>query len=384
MTKRMLIMLAFVAVLIGGLALYKFMQYRAYMANPPKEVPSVVTTIKAKAEDWQPHLSSVGTLTAFRGIDVSSEVAGLVREVNFKSGQQVKKNDVLFELISDSDEANYRSLKAQAELAATVLKRDQAQLAVEGVSQAQVDSDMADLKAKRALADQQAAIVEKKKIRASFTGRIGITQINPGQYINPGDKLVSLQMIDPIYVNFSIPQKQTSSLKVNQSLTVTNDAFPDATFPGKINAINPVVDVNSRNIQVQATLSNAKQQLLPGMFANVSVDTEGRAKFVTVPQTAVTYNPYGSTVFIASAAKANDKKDSAERKDSKGRPILTVNQVFVTTGATRGDQVAILKGIKEGDEIVTSGQLKLKNGSMIVVDNSVVPANSPNPTPQEH
>ncbi|MET3107262.1 membrane fusion protein (multidrug efflux system) [Oxalobacteraceae bacterium GrIS 2.11] len=382
MTKRMLIMLGCVVVLIlviaGGFALH----IRQLIASAPKPFPQTVSTAKVVAVEWQPQLTAVGTVTPFRGVDVTAELDGLVREIKFVSGQTVKQNEVLFLLNADSDIAQLHALEASAELAATVLKRDEAQLAVEGVSQAQVDADKADLKNKRALVAQQAASVEKKTIRAPFAGRLGITAINRGQYIKAGDKLVSLQTIDPIYVNFSVPQRQISQLKVNQNLKVTSDAFPDNAFSAKVNAINPAVDSGTRNILVQAKISNEKMQLLPGMFANVSLDVGDKGKYIVLPQTAITYNPYGSTVFVVKPAEAKD--DKANAKDEKGNTGLTVTQVFVETGATRGDQVVITKGLKEGQEVVTSGQLKLKNGTNIVVDNKVVPANDANPRPQEH
>ena len=375
MTKRMLIMLGCVLLLIIGLAFGKYLQIKQLIANAPKQGAQTVSTTKVTSVEWQPQLASVGTVAPFRGVDVTSEIAGLVREIKFKSGDTVKKNDVLFVLNADSDIAQLHALEAAAELAAVVLKRDEAQFAVEGVSQAQVDADKADLKSKRALAEQQAALVAKKAIRAPFSGRLGITAVNPGQYVNPGDKLVSLQTVDPIYVNFFVPQKQTAMLKVNQNLNISSDAFPGVKFIGKVNAINPVIDASSRNVQVQAKLSNEKQQLLPGMFANVSLDVGTKGNYITLPQAAITFNPYGSTVFVV---KAGDKKDD------KGNATLVVSQVFVETGATRGDQVAITKGLEVGQEVVTSGQLKLKNGTQIIVDNSVTPANDANPTPQEH
>ena len=375
MTKRMLIMLGCVLLLIIGLAFGKYLQIKQLIANAPKQGAQTVSTTKVTSVEWQPQLASVGTVAPFRGVDVTSEIAGLVREIKFKSGDTVKKNDVLFVLNADSDIAQLHALEAAAELAAVVLKRDEAQFAVEGVSQAQVDADKADLKSKRALAEQQAALVAKKAIRAPFSGRLGITAVNPGQYVNPGDKLVSLQTVDPIYVNFFVPQKQTAMLKVNQNLNISSDAFPGVKFIGKVNAINPVIDASSRNVQVQAKLSNEKQQLLPGMFANVSLDVGTKGNYITLPQAAITFNPYGSTVFVV---KAGDKKDD------KGNATLVVSQVFVETGASRGDQVAITKGLEVGQEVVTSGQLKLKNGTQIIVDNSVTPANDANPTPQEH
>lgn len=375
MTKRMLIMLGCVLVLIVVLAFGEFLHIRKLIASSPKPFPQTVSTTKVVAVEWQPQLTSVGTVMPFRGVDVTSEIDGLVREIKFKSGQQVKQNEILFELNADSDIAQLRSLEANAELAATVLKRDEAQLAVEGVSQAQVDADKADLKSKWALVAQQAALVDKKIIRAPFAGRLGITAINRGQYVNSGDKLVNLQSLDPIYVNFNVPQKQISSLKVNQNLTISSDAFPGVTFAGKVNAINPMIDSGTRNVLVQAKLNNEKMQLLPGLFANVSLDVGEKGEYIVLPQAAITYNPYGSTVFVV---KQDDKKDD------KGNPNLVVSEVFVETGATRGDQVVITKGLTVGQEVVTSGQIKLKNGTNIVVDNSVVPANDPNPRPQEH
>ncbi len=379
MTKRMLIMLGCVVLLVAALALGKFLQIRQLIANSPKPGPQTVSAVKVEFLEWQPQITSVGTLTAVRGVDLASEIAGLVHEVKFKSGQDVQAGTVLVQLNADSDIAQLRSLEAAAELAATVLARDRAQLAAQGISQAQVDADLADLKGKQALVAQQAAMVAKKTLRAPFAGRLGITTVNPGQYVNPGDKIVTLQTIDPIYVDFFVPQKQVAGLSVGQTLTVSNDAYAGVVFPGKISAINPKVDPATRNIQVEATVANPKQQMMPGMFANVSVDMGEKHRYLTLPQTAITYNPYGSTVFVL---KPDDSKDA--KKDDKGNPQLVAQQVFVTTGPTRGDQVAVLKGLEEGQQVVTSGQLKLKNGTPVVVNNSVQPTDNSNPTPQEH
>ncbi|MBC3863668.1 efflux RND transporter periplasmic adaptor subunit [Undibacterium jejuense] len=375
MTKRMFIMLGCVVLLIAGLAFGKYLQIKQLIANAPKPGAQTVSAIKAEVLEWQPQISAVGTVTAFRGVEISSEVTGLVREVSFKSGQNVKRGDLLIQLNADSDIAQLRALEAAAELSATVLKRDQAQLAAEGVSQAQVDADAADLKSKRAQVAQQTANVEKKSIRAPFNGRLGITTVNPGQYINTGDKLVTLQTIDPVYIDFFVPQKQISSLKIGQNLKISSDSFAGQEFAGQVSSINPKIDTASRNVQVQATLSNQKQLLLPGMFANVALDVGDKNKFITLPQTSIAYNPYGSTVFVV--------KDG-DKKDDNGNAIKVAQQVFVTTGATRGDQVAVLTGLQAGQLVVTSGQLKLKNGTPVVIDNSVQPKNSPNPTPQEH
>ena len=394
MTKRMLIMIGAVVllvILLGGLYALHIMKL---IASIPKPAPQTVTATKVSSEDWQPALAAVGSVTPVRGVDVTTEIAGLVREIHFKSGQDVRQGDVLVELNADSDKAQLASLEAAADLSATVLKRDKAQFDAQAIAQAQVDADLADLKSKRALADQQKAIIDKKTIRAPFSGKLGITTVNPGQYVNPGDKIVTLQTIDPIYVDFNLPQKSIGALEVGQLVNVTTDGFAGVTFPGKITAISPKVDTTTRNVVVEATFSNPKRQLLPGMFANASVQVGDKKHYLTLPQTAITYNPYGSTVFVvmtadqaAAAARANAASGgaaaSAPAQAASGSGLV-VQQAFVTTGETRGDQVAILSGLKEGQEVVTSGQVKLKNGTPIVIDNSIVPANSPNPTPQEH
>ena len=390
MTKRMLIMIGAVVllvILLGGLYALHIMKL---IASIPKPAPQTVTATKVSSEDWQPALAAVGSVTPVRGVDVTTEIAGLVREIHFKSGQDVRQGDVLVELNADSDKAQLASLEAAADLSATVLKRDKAQFDAQAIAQAQVDADSADLKSKRALADQQKAIIDKKTIRAPFSGKLGITTVNPGQYVNPGDKIVTLQTIDPIYVDFNLPQKSIGALEVGQLVNVTTDGFAGVTFPGKITAISPKVDTTTRNVVVEATFSNPKRQLLPGMFANASVQVGDKKHYLTLPQTAITYNPYGSTVFVvmtadeaAAAARAKSNGASAPAAAASGSGLV-VQQAFVTTGETRGDQVAILSGLKEGQQVVTSGQVKLKNGTPIVIDNSIVPANSPNPTPQEH
>ncbi len=392
MTKRMLIMLGGILVVLVLLAGGFFLHIKTLIASAPKPFPQTVTATKVSSTDWQPTLAAVGSVVAVRGVDVTTEIAGLVREIHFKSGQDVKKDEILVELNADSDKAQLAALEAAADLSATVLKRDKAQFDAQAIAQAQVDADAADLKSKRALAAQQQANIDKKTIRAPFSGKLGITTVNPGQYLNPGDKIVTLQTIDPIYVDFNLPQKSVGSLQVGQVVNVTSDGFANESFPGKITAISPKVDTTTRNVVVEATFANPKRQLLPGMFANASVEVGDKKHYLTLPQTAITYNPYGSTVFVvmtadeaAAAAKkaASGASAPAPAKAASG-PGLVVQQAFVTTGETRGDQVAILKGLKEGQQVVTSGQLKLKNGTSIVIDNSIVPANSPNPTPQEH
>jgi membrane fusion protein (multidrug efflux system) len=394
MTKRMLIMFGAVLLLVvllgGGFALH----IQKIVAASPRPGPQTVTATRVDALEWQPQVAAVGTMVAVRGVDVTTEIAGLVRSIEFKSGQEVKAGAVLVQLNADSDIAQLRSLQAAADLSATTLARDKEQLAVEAIAQAQVDSDESDLKSRRALVAQQQATIAKKTIVAPFSGRLGITTVNPGQYLNPGDKIVTLQTIDPIYIDFYLPQKQVGGLMLGQVVNVATDGFAGTNFPGRITAINAKVDPATRNVLIEATLPNAKRQLLPGMFANVAVEIGEKKRYLTLPQTAITYNPYGSTVFSLRPKSEVEAEARAASGAASGATVaapaasatgdsLVAQQVFVTTGETRGDQVAILKGLKEGQLVVTSGQVKLKNNTPVVVDNSVQPANSPNPKPQE-
>jgi membrane fusion protein (multidrug efflux system) len=371
--KRMIIMILGVILLVAGIGFVVFRNIMKQIAQGSiPQPPVVVTAMKVAKQEWQPQLNAVGSLRAVRGVDVTTEIAGLVREIRFKSGDEVKGGAVLIQLNADSDLAQLASLKAAADLAQTTLTRDRVQLAAEAISQAQVDSDEADLKSKRAQAASQQATIDKKTIRAPFSGRLGITLVNPGQYLNPGDKVVTLQTIDPIFIDFNLPQQQISGVSVGQPVTVLSDAYLGQPFSGKVTAIDAKVDTATRNVQIEATVTNPNKLLLPGMFGRAAVDSGEKKSYLTLPQTAITYNPYGATVFVA-----------ADKKDAKGNLEVQAQQVFITPGPTRGDQVAILKGVSEGATVVTSGQLKLKNGTPLRIDNSVQPLNDQNPTPQE-
>jgi membrane fusion protein (multidrug efflux system) len=374
--RRMVVMLFGVFILLGlifafnQLKTFMFNQFMAGMGIPPASV----TTIVIEKQEWQPRMNSVGNVRAFRGVDLSTEVGGLVVEVPVKSGMDVKEGSLLIKLNDSADLAQLNSLKAMADLAKVINERDKAQLAIQAISKNVYDTSTADMKAKQAQVDQQIALIAKKNLKAPFSGRVGIVTINPGQYINPGDKLLTLQTIDPIFVDFTLPQSSAGIIAVGQTIELQTDAFKEVAFLGKITAVSPKVELNTRNIQIEAQISNPDKKLLPGMFANVNINLGDKVELLTLPQTAVTYNPYGSTVFIAK---------QTNRLDKKKVPILEAQQVFVTTGATRGDQVAILKGLEPGMTVVTSGQLKLKNGTPLIVNNSVLPSNSPDPKPQE-
>jgi membrane fusion protein (multidrug efflux system) len=374
--RRMIIMLCGVFLLLG--LIFAFNQFKMFMLKyfiiGMGLPPATVSTMVVATSEWQPKLTSVGNVRAFRGVELSTEIGGSVLTVPIKSGQDVKEGDLLIKLNDASDVAQLKSLKAMADLAKVINERDSQQLAIQAISKNVFDTSAADAKSKLAQVESQTALVAKKNLKAPFSGRVGIVSINPGQYVNSGDKLLTLQTLDPIFVDFNLPQNNAEQIQVGQEVVVTTDAFKDASFTGKITAVSPKVDTNTRNIQVEAKLANPDKKVLPGMFANVNIKVGEQVKLLTLPQTAVTYNPYGSTVFVAKPTG---------KKDKQGKPVLEAQQVFVTTGATRGDQVAILKGIEEGATVVTSGQLKLKNGSPLLINNTVQPANSPDPKPQE-
>lgn len=375
-TKRMIWMIAGVLLLIVLIAGIKVLLVVRMIHSMPKPAPFTVSTTTASEQPWQPALSAVGTLRAANGADLAMEVAGLVTAVNLKSGQDVKQGQVLLQLRDDDDVAQLQQLEATAQLSGLTFERARKQLAVQAISKADYDTAAADLKAKQAAVAQQKVVVAKKQLRAPFTGRAGIITTSPGDYLSAGTTVVTVQQLDPLLVDFYVPQSELGRLQVGQAVKLKLDAYASRGFSGKLSAINPKVDLNTRNVQVEATVPNHDKALTPGMFAKVSVDVGTQQRQLTLPQAAIVYNPYGDTVYVVQPSKG---------KDDKGQPLpATVKQTFVTLGETRGDQVAILKGIEAGTVVVTSGQIKLKNDSPIAIDNSVQPADSVNPAPQEH
>ena len=402
--KRMLLMILGVVLLIGAIAGIKVMMIMKMMAAAKPPPPAVVSTTKAAYADWQPELRAVGSLRAARGADLALDVAGLVTVVNVHSGDEVKEGQLLLQLRDTEDLAQLHQLEADANLASVTLQRWQKQAAMGAVAKADLDAKQADLLSKQAAVAAQQAVVGKKQLRAPFSGHAGIVTVNPGTYLNSGTTVVTVQELDPMYVDFWLPQKDLGDLKTGQRVVVGLDAFPGKSFEGSVSAISPKVDASTRNVWVEAKVPNPDRRLAPGMFANVSVDVGTQQRYLTLPQTAVVYNPYGETVFVvkkkgdidreqaAQAAKNADAKPASEKGKAAASgngpqlppDALVVEQTFVTTGATRGDQVSITKGLDEGVEVVSSGQIKLKNGSPITIDNSVQPADSQNPSPQEH
>jgi membrane fusion protein (multidrug efflux system) len=374
MTKRMIIMLVAVGVLFGGL-----FGFKAFLGGVIKKSisaqgvpPQTVSTAKAQFTEWQGEFQAVGTLRAVRGADIAPELSGVITAIHFQSGQAVAAGAPLVQLNAESDLARLQSLAAAADLAQANYERDKKQLEFQAVSQAVVETDAATLKSARAQVAEQQALLNKKLVRAPFEGRLGIRAVDVGQYVNAGTKLVTLQALDPVYVDFYAPQKSLGKIALKQKIVLTTDAFQGQQFPGEVSSIDPKVDPATRNVQVRATVRNPKLSLLPGMFATVVLASGGPQRFLTLPQTAVSYNPYGDTVFVVEESKGKDEKVA-----------LVAQQKFVTTGETRGDQVAILSGIKEGDTVVTAGQIKLRSGFPVIVNNSIQPTNEPAPQPKD-
>lgn len=375
MTKKMVIMLVAVGLLFGGIFGYKaFGSYmmRKYMAAGGMP-PVAVSAVKAAAETWQPRLKAVGTLRAEAGVEISCEVEGVVQSLHFKSGDDVRAGQLLVQLNADADIAQLQTLQAAADLARATYDRYAKLIETQAISQAEMDACAADFRAKTAQVAHQEVIIAKKTIRAPFAGRLGISFINPGQYLSPGTRIVTLQNLDRLYIDFTLPQQELSQIRKGQAVEVTTDALPGRTFSGTVSAVNPKVDAQTRNVQAEAGIGNPGHELLPGMFASVEIQAGSARQYLTLPRTAVTFNPYGETVYLV--------EEKGKGKD--GKPAFVAVQKFVTVGPARGDQVAILTGVKKGDLVVTSGQLKLRNGSPVIINNQVQPTSDADPRPVE-
>ncbi|MGA2708408.1 MAG: efflux RND transporter periplasmic adaptor subunit [Steroidobacteraceae bacterium] len=371
--KWTIIVVVAAIVIVGGIIgskIYFGIQMGKKMAGFAN-FPQTVSTAVAAKTSWQAHAESVGSVRALRGADLAAQADGVVDKIEFESGNEVAAGTTLLRLRPNDDPAKLAQLEAAAVLAELTYKRDQEQLAAQAISQATLDSDEATLKSARAQVAAQQALIEEKIVRAPFAGRLGIRQVDEGQYLSAGTMVVTLQALDPIVIDFYVPQQILLNLKTGQAVTATIDTYPGATFTGTVTSINSKVDTASRNVQVRATFHNADRRLVPGMYATVAIDAGAPQELVTVPQTAITYNPYGATVFVV---------DQSGRNES-GAPKAIAKQHFVEVGPTRGDQVAVTKGLAADDVVVTGGQLKLRNGSPVAIDNTVKPADDAAPTP---
>ena len=374
MKRRMLLMLAIVVLFLGTIGTVKFMQIRAAIAQgasyqPP---PEAVTTIVASEEKWPAMLNAIGTVAAVHGVTVSADLPGIVEAIAFDSGRRVNAGDVLVRLDSRQERAQLSAAEAQRELTRLDFERASQLLKRGVVAQAEYDRFAAEAKEAEARVGEIRATIERKQIRAPFSGTLGIRQVNLGQYLDGGAAVVPLQSMDPVYVNFSVPQQEVQALKLGSEVRVFADSIPVAGPKGSVTAINSVVDEATRNVQVQAVFRNPNGRLRPGMFVEVEAGLGPSAPVVALPASAVSYAPYGNSVFVVSDLKGKD-----------GKSYRGVQQRFVKLGGGRGDQVAVLTGLKPGEEVVTSGVFKLRNGGSVVVNNKIRPGNDPAPKPED-
>ena len=348
---------------VTGVALLTALSAGTALAQAPT---ATVSTFVARVENWQDKIQAVGSLRAARGADLAAEVSGIVDAIGFDSGQQVSAGAVLLRLRPNDDAAHVADLQAAVDLAQANYNRDQKQFRAQAVSQATIDADDAHLRSARAQLAEFQALAAEKVIRAPFAGKLGLRQVDVGQYLPAGTTVVTLQALDPIFVDFYVPQQALPGLKVGDEAAVSVDGYPGRVFKAQVSAISPKLDAGTRMAQLRATIDNQDHALLPGMFATVSIGSGPVHHYVTLPSAAIVYNAYGSSVFVL----GHDKPP-------------TVQSVSIKTGATRGDQVAVTQGLQEGDVVVSAGQIKLHSGATVAVNNSVEPADSAAPHPQE-
>jgi membrane fusion protein (multidrug efflux system) len=351
----------------------KFLQIGKMMSTPHTMPPTTVTSASVKEEDWAPMLTAVGSASAVQGAVISTELAGVVSEINFDSGGVAKKGEVLMKLDASQEEALLRSAEAEAQLARTDLERARDLAMKKVVSSAELDSAQSKFRRLNAVVDQVRSSIAKKTLIAPFDGQLGIRQVNVGQMINAGQQVVGLTALDPVYVDFALPDQYLSKLAKDLEVTVRSDAFPGREFKGKLTAINSMVDPITRNVPLQATLENPDHALHPGMFAKVAVALREKKKTIVIPGSAVSYAPYGDSVFVIE-----------KQKDPKtGKESDMLRQQFVRIGEARGDFVAVTQGLKAGETIVSTGVFKMRNGMAIAVNNDLAPKPELNPKPPD-
>jgi membrane fusion protein, multidrug efflux system len=374
MAKRLILTLVVVALVIAGLGYFKLRQVQAAIKQsaftPP---PEAVTTVVAKQETWPSTMSVVGSTVAVHGVTVSADLPGTVDKINFESGGFVHEGDVLLQLDTRQERAQLAAMEAQRDLAKINYGRMN-ELVKQGVlAKAEYDKASADQRQTEANVGEIKATIERKTIRAPFSGILGIRQANLGQYLAAGAPIVSLQSLNPIYANFSVPQQTIARMRVGEKVTITSDAVPGRSFTGRVNAFESTVDESTRNVQVQATLANPEGKLRPGMFVQVEVGVGANTRVFPIPASAISYAPFGDSVYIVT-----------DLKGANGSTYRGVRQQFVKVADTRGDQAGIISGLNQGDEVVTSGAFKLRNGAAVAVNNKVQPGNNPSPKPEDN
>jgi len=372
MLKRMIVMLTATLAIVAALGFVKFKQIQTAIAQgaafqPP---PEAVTTLVASAQEWPSTLTAIGTVAAVRGVTVSADLPGVVDRIAFESGQAVHDGDVLAVLDTRQERAQLAAAEAQRDLARVNFSRMEGLLGENVVSRAEYDRATAEQRQAEARVGEIRATIERKNIKAPFTGVLGIRKVNLGQYLSGGDALVTLQSLNPIYVNFDVPQQEQERVRVGRAVQVTAKDVGTTPFNGQVTALDSIVDQATRNVKIQATLANPDGKLRPGMFVDVEVATGANQTVIALPASAISYAPFGDSVFIVTDMKTPD-----------GKAYKGVRQQFVKVGPTRGDQVAVLSGVKPSDEIATSGLFKLRTGVAVLINNSVQPGNSPTAKP---
>lgn len=375
MIKRMILMLLVTGLFFGGVfgwkawTSYQMDQMMASQAMPPVTVSTTV----AASESWHPVIPAVGTLRASQGVDITAQEAGMITDLRFESGAVVRAGDILAQQYVDDERAQLAALEADVRLAELNLVRARDLLDQNLNSQFEYDTRKTDRDRAAAQANTIRLRIEKKTIRAPFGGRIGIRQVDLGQYVEPGDAIVRLEALDKILVDFPVSQRSIGLVEVGQPLKIFVDAYSGKAFHGTVAAIAPNVRSNTRDVRLEGLVDNPAEQLLPGMFAEVEIQLPTREAIVTLPQSTITYSPYGDSVYVVQ-----------ETTDENGDQALIAESRFVQTGETRGDQVAVLSGVAPGDTIVTAGQIKLRNGARVVVDNSVLVSNQASSIPENN
>ncbi|HUG13223.1 MAG TPA: efflux RND transporter periplasmic adaptor subunit [Opitutaceae bacterium] len=372
MLKKLLLTIFGLVVLVGVLAGLKFSQFSLLGQSPQVYPATVVTTAKVGELSYSPSIRTIGSVVAAQGVTVSTEVSGTIRRIAFESGAAVNAGDLLVELDVSSEEAQLRSAEASADLAHLSLTRSRELRATDTTSQADLDAAIAQAKQADAQVANIQAIIAKKTIRAPFAGRVGIREVNLGQYLNAGSPIVSLQSVDPVFVDFSLPQQHLSRIAVGMTTRATSDAFAGATFEGTLSAINTEIDTATRNLRLRATFSNTDGRLRPGMFVSATLVESSTENVLTIPGSSVLYAPYGDSVFIV-----EEQKDEAT-----GATVKQLRQAFVRLGAPHGDFVAVISGVEVGDEVVSTGVFKLRNKMPVEVDNKLAPAFQLDPNPE--
>ena len=368
MAKRMILMLAVMALFVGALGFVKFRQIQTAIAQgssfqPP---PDAVTTIVAQREEWPATLAVIGTMAAVQGVTVSTDLPGTVDRIDFESGKPVRAGEVLVQLDTRQERSQLAALEAQRDLARLNFARMKDLLQQKVIAQSEYDRAMTDQKETDARLGEIQTTIERKNIRAPFSGILGIRQVNRGQYLAAGDPVVGLQKLNPIYVNFGVPQQDAGQIRVGRDVRITAEDLESSDFSGRVTAIDSRVDEKTRNVQVQATLANPEGKLRPGMFVQTELNLGASRSVIALPAPAISYAPFGDSVFIVT-----------DLKDPNGKAYRGVRKQFVKLGGSRGDQVAVVSGINPGDDVVSSGVFKLRNGAAVQINNKVTPANNP-------